>query len=165
MARPRTSQSEYVRPEQRMPEMVMLTEIPAPPQHPPLRIEGVRRWNWYCKMLLRNKRLAEPFLALIEEACRLHDELFDMRNELEKIRRKTNGSGMVINTSSTRKPNPLLITIQGHSKMLTKILNDLGCSPASCRNHNLPVNLPTDTTKKVTPTTASSMELDESDFE
>jgi phage terminase small subunit len=141
MARPRTSTAEYVRPEQRLPEMAMLTTVP---DYPPtlFGVEGKRRWQWYCQMLINNKRLAEPFLITIEEACRLHDELFAMRKELNAQQVRSNGKALVTYTKTSRKPNPLLGAIQSHSKLLSNLQDKLGCSPAAARNHNLPVMIP-----------------------
>lgn len=166
MARPRTSTAEYVRPEQRLPAMKLYSAIPLPPQHPPLGPEGRRRWDWYCQMLINNNRLAEPFLVAIEEACRLHDELFAMRKELNRAVTDTKGKALVTFTKTSRKPNPLITCIQSHSKLLSALQDKLGCSPAAARNHNLPVNLPSDDIPKPGKSSATRPDnVDEFDFE
>lgn len=126
-----------------MPDYECITEVPPYPTQPyPLKAEGKRRWDWYCKMLIRRKLLAEPFLITIEEACRLHDELADLRKEFEAIKSRTKGKGQVTYTKTSRKPNPLLAAIQSHSKLLERLQDRLGCTPAAARNHNIPVMLP-----------------------
>ena len=145
--------------------MNLLSDIPPYPQYPLLKAEGKRRWDWYCKMLLDNNRLAEAFLPTIEEVCRLHDEIFDLRKEFEAQKTISKGKSQVVYTRTSRKPNPLIAEIRAHSKELTKLQDKLGCSPAAARNHNLPVNLPlADPPKPGSHKTARPTDIDE-DFE